>query len=54
MFRTWCKNAKFSDEVNVLLFPYPDFESGQGKKMKVMRKGVSDQGAKKKEGKGER
>ena len=46
-FRTECENAKFPDGVSALLLPYPDFETGQKKKVEVMRNGVSDQGAKK-------
>ena len=50
-FRIGCENAKFPDGVPALLLPCPDFESGQGKKVEVMRKGVSDQGAKKRKAK---
>ena len=50
-FRTGCENAKFPNGVHALLLPYPDFESGQWKKVEVMRKGVSDQGAKKRKAK---
>ena len=53
MFLIGCGNAKFPDGVLALLLPYPDFESGQGKKVEVMRMGVADQGAKKRKVKAE-
>ena len=50
-FLIGCKNAKFPDGVPALLLPYPDFERVQGKKVEVMRKGLADQGAKKRKAK---
>ena len=50
-FLIGCENAKFPDGVPALILPYPAFESGQGKKVEVMRKGVADQGAKKRKAK---
>ena len=50
-FQVGCKNAKFPDGVPALLLSYPDFLPGQGKMVEVMRKGASDQGAKKRKAK---